>query len=348
MSSAAKSLCMAGVLTAAVVGGASADVGAFYKDKTVSLIISTGPGGGYDLTARVVARYLPKHLAGSPTIVPKNMPGAGNILAANYMYNVASKDGLNIATFAQALFLAQPLESQGVKFDARKFYYLGSASVDNSTVYAWHTANVKTIEDAYTKELLLGATGVGSGTTVYPVLMNNLLGTKFKIVAGYKTSPEVDLAMSRGEVEGRAGNNFQSLKANRPEWLAEKKINFLLQIGLERDSDYPDVPLLTELAKNEEQRQIFAMFSAPVAIGRPFLTTPDVPSDRAEALRAAFTATMADPGFVTEGNKANLDIKPVAGARLAQIVDDLTNTPAAVAARAKVMGDDSSLAKPQK
>ena len=283
---------------------------------------------------------------GAPTIVPKNMPGAGNVLAANYMYNVAPRDGLTIATFAQAVFLLQPLEGQGVKFDASKFYYLGSASVDNSTVYAWHTAGVKTIEDLYKKEVLLGATGVGSGTTVYPVLMNNLLGTKFKIVAGYKTSPEVDLAMSRGEVEGRAGNNFQSLKANHPDWLTEKKIVFLVQIGLERDSEYPDVPLLTELAKNEEQRKIFSMYSAPVAIGRPFLTTPGVPPDRAQALRDAFAAVMADPNFIAEGNKASLDIKPVSGERLAKIVDDLINTPADVVAKAKVVGDDSNLGKP--
>lgn len=342
----ARTVCTAALLSTAAAGGAVADVGDFYKDKTLSIIISTGSGGGYDTTARFVGRYLPKYLPGAPTIVPKNMPGAGNVLAANYMYNVAPRDGLTIATFAQAVFLLQPLQGKGVKFDASKFYYLGSASVDNSTVYAWHTTGVKTIDDVYKKEILLGATGVGSGTTVYPVLMNNLLGTKFKIIAGYKATPEVDLAMSRGEVEGRAGNNFQSLKANHPDWLTEKKIVFLVQIGLERDPEYPDVPLLTELAKNEEQRQILSMYSAPVAIGRPFLTTPGVPADRAQALRDAFAKVMADPNFIAEGNKASLDIKPVSGERLTKIVDDLISTPAAVVAKAKVVGDDSNLGKP--
>jgi tripartite-type tricarboxylate transporter receptor subunit TctC len=325
---------------------AMADVGEFYKDRTVTLVISTGAGGGYDATARVVARYLPKHLPGAPTIVAKNMPGAGNVLAANYMYNVAPKDGTVIATLAQAVFLLQPLGGQGIKFDANKFYYLGSASVDNSTIYAWHTVGVNSIDDVYKKELLVGATGVGSGSTVYPLIMNNLLGTKFKIIAGYKTTQELDLAMSRGEVEGRAGNNFQSLKANRPDWIAEKKVIFIAQIGLERDSEYPDVPLLTELAKNEEQRRIFAMFSAPVAIGRPFLTTPGVPQDRAEALRAAFAKVVADPGFLAEGQKANLDIKPTPGAKLAEIVADLINTPPEIIAKAKAASDESAIDKP--
>ena len=330
----------------ALASGATADVAEFYKDKTVSLIISTGSGGGYDTTARFVARHLPKYLPGAPTIVPKNMPGAGNVLAANYMYNIAPRDGTTIATLAQAVFLLQPLDGQGVKFDAGKFYYLGSASVDNSTIYAWHTAGVNSIDDVMKKELLLGATGVGSGSTVYPIIMNNLIGTKFKIIAGYKTSQEVDLAMARGEVQGRAGNNFQSLKSVRPDWIAEKKVIFLAQVGLERDSEYPDVPLLTELARNEEQRRIFAMFSAPVAIGRPFLTTPDVPADRATALRAAFAAVMKDPGFIAEGKKASLDIKPTSGVRLAEIVADLINTPPDIVARAKAVSDESSLQPP--
>jgi len=326
-----------------VSASASADVGAFYKDKTINLIISTGVGGGYDTTARVVGRYLPKYLPGNPTIIPRNMPGAGNMLATNHLYNVAPTDGTTIATLAQAVFMLQPLQAPGVKFDASKFFYLGSASVDNSTIYAWHTAGMKSINDVFEKELLLGATGVGSGSTVYPIVMNNLLGTKFKIVAGYKTSQEIDLAMERGEVQGRAGNNFQSLKANRPEWIQEKKVVFLAQIGLERDSDFPDVPLLTELAKNEEQRQIFKMYSIPVAIGRPFLTTPNVPQDRANALRHAFERVMSDPDFLSESSKANLDIKPTSGSDLTRIVLDLINTPPDIVAKAKIAGDDKGL-----
>jgi tripartite-type tricarboxylate transporter receptor subunit TctC len=342
-----KAVCTAALLGAAITGtAAAADVGDFYKDKTVSLIISTGSGGGYDTTARAVARHLPKHLPGSPTIVPRNMPGAGNVVAANYVYNVAARDGLTIATFAQSVFLLQPLKTPGIKFDASKFYYLGSATVDNSTIYAWHTAGVKSIDDVFKKELLLGATGVGSGTTVYPVLKNNLLGTKFKLVAGYKATPQVDLAMASGEVEGRAGNNFQSLKAHHPDWLAEKKVIILLQIGLERDPEYPDIPLLTDLARNDEERQILTLYSAPIAIGRPFLTTPDVPPERARALRAAFAATMADPEFLAEGKRLKLDINPVSGARLTEIVVNLINTPPDVVEKAKKAGDDSRLGRP--
>jgi tripartite-type tricarboxylate transporter receptor subunit TctC len=307
----------------------------FYKDKTISLIISTGVGGGYDTTARALARYMPRHLPGSPIIVPKNMPGAGNVLAANYMANVAPKDGTSIAVIAQAAFLLQPLGEPGVKFDAKAFYYLGSASVDNSTIYTWHTTGVKKIEDVYQKELIVGATGVGSGTTVYPILMNNLLGTKFKIVAGYQASRDVDLAMARGEVGGRAGNNFQSVKANHPDWIRDKELIFITQIGLKRDPEFPDVPLLTELARNDEQRSIFKMFSVPVAIGRPFLTTPGVPPERAAALRKAFEDTMKDPAFLAEGKKSALDISPESGEALTEIVRDLIDTPPDIVAKAK-------------
>lgn len=340
-----RALYFAALLGTMTTGVTAEDIGDFYKDKTISMIISTGAGGGYDTTARLVARHMPKYLRGSPTIVPRNMPGGGNVIAANYVYNVAPRDGLTIATLSQTVFVLQPLNRQGVKFDATKFYYLGSATVDNSTIYAWHTAGIKTIDDVFKSELMLGATGVGSGTTVYPVLMNNLFGTKFKIITGYRTSSEVDLAMSRGEVQGRAGNNFQSLKANHPDWLAEKKVLVLLQIGLERDPEFPTVPLLTELAKTEEQRQILTMYSAPIAIGRPFLTTPDVSLERAQALRAAFAATMADPAFIEEGKRLKVDVKPTSGARLTDIISDLINTPPDVVTKAKVAGDDSPLAK---
>ena len=182
---------------------------------------------------------------------------------------------------------------------------------------------------------MLGATGVGSGSTVYPIVMNNLLGTKFKLVAGYKTSRDVDLAMARGEVGGRAGNNFQSIKASHPDWIRDKNLVFLTQIGLERDPEFPEVPLLTELAKNEEQRSIFKMFSVPIAIGRPFLTTAGVPPERAAALRAAFEATMKDRQFLSEGQKFSLDINPTGGSQLTEVVRSLIDTPPEVAAKAK-------------
>jgi tripartite-type tricarboxylate transporter receptor subunit TctC len=323
------------VVVFGVVPVLAEDIAAFYKNKTITLVISTGVGGGYDLTARTIARYLPKYIPGNPAVVPKNMPGAGNVLAANYIYSVAPKDGTAIATIGQAAFLLQPLGDPGVRFDAQRFYYLGSASADNSTIYAWHTTGIRAIADVYQRELVLGATGAGSGTTVYPIAMNNLLGTKFTIVAGYRTSREVDLAMARGEVGGRAGNNFQSLKTNHPDWVRDGKVVFLVQIGLERNREFAKVPLLTELAKTDEQRQIFRMFSAPVAIGRPFLTTPGVPTERAAALRKAFDAVMADPQFRAEGEKLKLDISPTSGPQLARIISELVNTPPEIVARAR-------------
>lgn len=313
----------------------------FYRDKTVNLIVSTGAGGGYDATARAVARYLPKYIPGNPAVVVKNMPGAGNVLAANFLFNLAARDGTFVGTIGQAAFLLQPLGDPGVKFDAKQFYYLGSASADNSTIYAWHATGIRSIADVYQRELLLGATGVGSGTAVYPIVMNNLLGTKFKVVAGYRTSLEVDLAMARGEVGGRAGNNFQSLKKSHPDWVRDGKVVFLNQVGLERNREFADVPLLTELAKTDVQRQVFAMLSAPVAIGRPFLTTPGVPAERAAALRKAFDEVMRDPQFLAEGLKLALDIDPTSGERLAKIVADLVDTPPDIVAQAKAAARDA-------
>lgn len=334
--------CVAGGIAALLAAPASADpVTEFYTGKSMSLVISTGVGGGYDRNGRLVARHITRYIPGNPSIVPKNMPGGGNVLAMNYMYNVAPKDGSAIATVAQPVFLLQPLGRKGVRFDARKFGYLGSSNVNNTTIYAWHTAGFSKIEEVFERELVLGATGVGSGTAVFPIMMNKLLGTKFKLVMGYHTAPDVDLAVARGEVQARAGNNFESVMSSRPDWIKEKKIVFLLQFGLERDKGWPDVPLLTDIAKTEEQRQVFKFYSSVIAIGRPFLTTPEVPADRLQALQKAFDETHRDPQFIKEAEKQKLGVNPTSGEMLLQIVTDLVNTPANIVDIAKTAsGDD--------
>ena len=262
-----------GAIAAAVAGTLPAAAQAeFYKGKTVELIISTGAGGGLDTNGRIVARHLGNHIPGNPTVVAKNMPGAGHIRAANYVFNQAPKDGTTIASFIPIFVMAQVLErSKSIQFNPANFNWLVSTSSSNSTIYVWHTTGVKTLDQAMEKEVLMGGTGVGSYNVIYPTVTNSVLGTKFKIVMGYPSTTEIAIAMERGEVQGRAGNNFNSLTSEHGEWLKTGKINLLAQVGLERDPDFPTVPLLTEFAKTDEARQILQFFSTDIVVGRPFV-----------------------------------------------------------------------------
>src|SRR5215468_3505348 len=229
----------------------------FFKGRTIELIVSTGVGGGLDANARVVARHLVNHIPGAPTIVVKNMPGAGHIRAANYVFTQAPKDGTTIATFIPVFVMAQVLErSRSIQFNPAQFNWLASTSSSNGTVYVWHTSGIKSVEDATKRQVLMGGTGVGSYTVIYPTVMNSVIGTKFKLVTGYQSTAEVGLALERGEIQGRAGNNFNSLKAENGEWLRTGKIRLIAQVGLARDAEFPDVPLMTDFAKDDSARQI--------------------------------------------------------------------------------------------
>jgi tripartite-type tricarboxylate transporter receptor subunit TctC len=323
---------------------AQSGAGDFYKGKTITITTSTGSGGTYDLVARLVAKHMPKHLPGSPAMIVQNMPGGGNVLATNYMYAIAPKDGTAIATVHNAMPLHQALGGQGVRFDATKFNWLGSTGADNEVILAWHTSGVKTIEDAKKKELVIGGTGAGSGIVIFPTAMNNVIGTKFKIVIGYKSSEDINLAMQRGEVQGRAFS-MGSIVSQHPDWLKEKKISFLVQLGEKRDHALPDVPLATELAKNDEERGILTMVSAPQALGQPYLAPPGVPQDRVALLRKAFMATLEDKSFLADAAKSKFDIDPIDGEEIARIVRNTLTQPEAVVAKAKAAMDTSSLKK---
>jgi tripartite-type tricarboxylate transporter receptor subunit TctC len=311
--------------------GHAQSVEEFYKGKTISMVIGYSPGGGYDTYARLVARFMGDHIPGKPTIVPRNMPGASSRVAAAYVYNVAPKDGTTLATADQSLSVAQAM-GEKLQFDTTKFIYIGNPSAENNTTVTWHTSPVKTIEDAKKQEIPLGATG-GSTSSQYPRAMNAVLGTKFKVILGYPGGNDINLAMERGEVAGRGSNSWASWKATRPEWLKDKKINILAQIGLNKSPDLPDVPLLMDLATNEEDRAVLKLLSSPSAIGRPIFTTPGVPEDRVKALRAAFEATVKDPAFIEEAKKAGLEIDPVSGEELQRIVNDIVATPEPIAKR---------------
>ena len=316
----------------------------FYRGKSIELIISTGVGGGLDANARVVARHLANHIPGQPTIVPKNMPGAGHIRAANYVFTQAPKDGTTIATFIPVFVMAQVVErSRSIQFNSAQFNWLASTSSSNGTVYVWHASGIKSVEDTTKRTVLMGGTGVGSYTVIIPTVMNSLLGTRFKLVTGYQSASEVGLALERGEIEGRAGNNFNSLKAENGEWLRTGKINLIAQVGLARDPEFPSVPLMTELAKNDDDRQILRLFSTDVVIGRPFVTSPGVPAERVALLRRAFDAMMKDPAYVEDSRKANLDVTPTDGATIQKIVADLVNTPDDIVAKAKAAMEPKDL-----
>jgi tripartite-type tricarboxylate transporter receptor subunit TctC len=241
-----------------------------------------------------------------------------------------------LATLHNAIPLHQVLDGRGVRYDASKFNWLGSTGSENEVVFTWHTTGVTNIEEAKQKEVILGGTGAGSGIVIIPTAMNNLLGTKFKMVMGYKSSEDLNLAIQRGEVEARAFS-MASVKGQRSEWVKEKKINFIAQAGVHRAHEIPDVPLLTELAKNDEEREILKLISSPPSLGRPFTAPPEVPAERLAMLRKAFQETLKDKAFLEEAEKLKLEIEPMSAEEVTKIVHGVVNAPAEVVAKARAM-----------
>jgi tripartite-type tricarboxylate transporter receptor subunit TctC len=276
-------------------------------------------------------------------MIVKAMPGAGNVLATNHLYNIAPKDGTTIGTINNAIPLHQVLDGRGVHYDASKFDWLGSTGTYNSVAYVWHTAGIKTIQDVMKKEVILGGTGAGSSIVIYPTVMNNVLGTKFKIVLGYKSVSEINIAMERGEVQSRTGS-YADLVSEHQDWLNDKKVVLLTQIGSTPDKAVPaSVPLITTLAKTDEQRQILKLIASPIALGRPYLAPPDTVPEGLALLRKAFAETMRDKGFLADAAKLKIDIDPVSADKITEIVKETISAPADIVAKAKAaMGDDQS------
>jgi tripartite-type tricarboxylate transporter receptor subunit TctC len=318
----------------ASVAAETADAGAFYKGKTVTLVTSTGVGGTYDVVARLVARVMPRYLPGHPTMIVQNMPGGGNVLATNYMYNIAPKDGTAVATIHSAMPLHQVLDPRDVRYDADRFAWLGSTGPQNEVILVWRSAGIRTLDDARQREIILGGTGVASGIVIIPAVMNKLLGTKFKIVTGYRTSEDVNLGMERGEVQARAFG-IDSIASQHPDWIAEHKVTFLAQAGARRDKRMPDVPLLTEFAKTDEQRQMFALVSSAPALGQPYVAPPGVPPERLALLRQAFAATLKDASFLAEAAKIRFNVEPMSAEEVSRIVHETTHASADIVAKTK-------------
>lgn len=317
-----------------VTGAAAQSVADFYKGKNVELYIGYSVGGGYDVYARLLARYMGRHIPGNPTVVPKNMEGAGSLRLTNWLYNAGLKDGSMFGTVARGAAFDPLLVKAPVAFDAKKFNWLGSMNDEVSVCVSWADSGIEKFEDLYTKELVIGGTGASADTDQFPRLLNSILGTKFKIVTGYPGGNDVSLAMQRGEVKGRCGWSWSSVISTQPAWLKEKKINILVQLSLSKHPDLPNVPQVIDLAKTDEQRQIFKMIFARQTMGRPFLAPPNVPADRVAALRKAFMDTVTDPDLIAEANKEKLEINPVSGEAIQKLVEEVYSYPKAVADKA--------------
>ena len=306
----------------------------FYKGKNIELDIGYSVGGAYDLYARVLARHLGQHIPGNPTIVPKNMEGAGSLRLANWLYNVGAKDGTVFGTIGRGTAFDPLLGSKGAQFQADKFTWLGSANNEVSVCVAWKTSGITRFEDTFDKELIVGGTGQAADTDQFPRILNGVLGTKFKIVTGYPGGNDVTLAMERGEVKGRCGWSWSSVVATHKRWVEDGSIIVLVQLSLSKHPDLPKIPLVMDLAKTDEQRAIFKLIFARQVMGRPFLAPPRVPQDRADVLRTAFMQTMQDPEFLADAEKAQLEINPVNGAGIEKLVKELHETPKQLAAKA--------------
>jgi tripartite-type tricarboxylate transporter receptor subunit TctC len=308
---------------------------AFYAGRTVDLYVGYSVGGGYDLYARTLARHIGRHIPGSPAVVVKNMEGAGSLRLANWLYRVAPKDGSVIGIIGRGTGFDPLLGVPAAQFDATKFTWIGSGNHEVSVCVAYDGGSgVTTFADLRTKPLTVGGTGASADTDQFPRVVNGVLGTRMKIVSGYPGGNDIVLAMERGEVQGRCGWSWSSVKSTHGAMIAENKLHVLLQLSLHKHPELSDVPLVVDLAATDEERQILTLVFARQVMGRPFLAPPGIPADRASALREAFMATMTDPAFVAEADKAQIEVNPVAGDELQNLVAEIYRTPPEVARKA--------------
>ena len=334
---------IAGLVIAAGAEAASAQtkspVEAFFAGKSIDFIVGSRPGGGYGTYATLLSRHFGRHLPGNPNIVAKNMDGAGSLIAANFLFNRAPRDG----TAFGALFMGAVMEpligdASQTRFDPRKFSFVGSANRETSVCVAWHTSPVQEFKDMFEKEMIIGTSGVTSSIRQYPAVLNNVLGTKFKMITGYPGSLDAALAMEKGETQGICGIQWSSFNTSHKHWLDTKQVRIIAQISSpegDPELNRRGITKVWDFVKNDADRQTLNVIFSQLEFGRPYVLPPEVPQDRVQAYRAAFDATMKDPAFLAEAVKLQIDIDPVSGAAVQKLVEDIYATPPAQVERAK-------------
>jgi tripartite-type tricarboxylate transporter receptor subunit TctC len=319
------------------IAGAQQSIAEFYRGRQIKIMVGFSAGGSSSLYAQALARHMSQYIPGNPNIVVQHMPGAGGLIAANYIFSNAPRDGSEFAITSRTAALEPLLGNPNAKFDARKFNWIGNANIENSVCISWHTAPATTVQDVFARELVVGGGSSASQEVMFPRAFNRLLGTKFKIITGYPGSTEILLAVERGEVHGMCGIGWTFVKLRKSDWLREKKINVLFQMALQKHPDIPDVPAILDFAKRAEDRQVIEFLFAPQEMGRPFFAPPDVPADRVAALRAAFAQTLNDPKFIEDADKLGVEVQPVAGDAIQKLIENIYASPPAIIERAKAV-----------
>jgi tripartite-type tricarboxylate transporter receptor subunit TctC len=309
----------------------------FFKRTGITLDVGSGVGGGFDAYARLLALHYGRHLPGNPSVVVKNMPGATGLVAMNALYNTAPRDGSTILASFNTVVLSSLYGDANARFDPRRFGWIGSIGKQTGTCLTWHATSVKTIEDARKQEVIVGATGYGSTPVMFPKLLNAMIGTRFEIVAGYST-PGLRLAVERGEVQGICGVAWETHMASVPSWIIDKKVNFLLQLGLQESAHLRGVPLAIDLIKNPDDRQVFELLAIPQEFGRPFLAPPDVPAERLAALRTGFEETLQDKAYLADAERANQFVDPLSAKEIEALIQRAYAAPKDIVTRAAVYG----------
>jgi len=325
------------VLVALIVGApaqAQDEVAAFYKGKTLRIFVGTGVGSGYDITARTLARHLSSNIPGNPLIIVQNQPGAGGLTMTNSLNANGPFDGTVIGAPFNGTPTMPLLQPQTARFDAAKLSYIGSTNRETQVMYVWHDVPITSLEDVKKTELVMGAQGPGSTQYDYPVLLDRLLGYKFKVITGYESTPKIHLALERGEVQGTIAN-WSTLKALNSNWLAEKRIRLLVQWGLNKLADIGDVPSIFDYVKGDADRAAVKLVVARLEYGRPFFVPPGVPEDRVAALRRAFDATVKDEAFLAEAKTEKIDVDPLSGEAVQKLIEEVSHTPPDVVARVR-------------
>jgi tripartite-type tricarboxylate transporter receptor subunit TctC len=329
---------LTGVMLAALFAGAASAQAIppdYFRGKTINIVVGSGTGDGYDLYSRLLAQHMSRHIAGNPRFIVQNMPGAGTLRATNFIAEVAPKDGTYFGSVGGGTATAGLLDAKNARFDARRFGWIGSMNSEVGLVLSWGTTSFKTIKDVMKQEFIVGGGGPTSGNVVFPIVLNQVVGTRFKVVGGYKGTGDIALAVERGELHGTASYHYSSIIGRNPDWLTRKQVNVLLQLSLRKHPLFPEVPLPADLAQNEEQRAILELVFARQEMGRPFMLPPGTPGGVAEILRRAFDATMRDPALIAEAEKRKMDLnQPMTGEEIHALIDRLYQWPQAIIEKA--------------